>query len=162
MFQLLKELTSVGNISYDAWEARFDEMKQCKDTYFVVVIEDIALNKVNTSITFRYIYKYFFANIILYLTKIELKITKPNIFLTQIYFCIPEIFKTNLKNRFLSTKLPIEFVFQFCKFTRVLSSQKAGVKCSYTKYIVFFFVCMIYTFQWTNKVLFELFTFSTV
>lgn len=44
--QLLKELTSVGNISYDAWESRFDEMKACKDTYFVVVIEDTVLNKI--------------------------------------------------------------------------------------------------------------------
>ena len=95
-------MTSVGNISYDAWEARFDEMKQCKDTYFVVVIEDIALNKVNTSITFTYIYKVFFVNRLLYLPKIELKITRPHItyidlrekyiFLTQSYFCIPEIF----------------------------------------------------------------------
>ena len=44
--QLLKELTSVGNISPEAWEARFNDMKQCKDTYFVVIIEDTTLNKV--------------------------------------------------------------------------------------------------------------------
>jgi glucosamine-phosphate N-acetyltransferase len=44
--QLLKELTSVGNISPEAWEKRFNDMKQCKDTYFIVVIEDITLNKV--------------------------------------------------------------------------------------------------------------------
>ena len=42
----MKELTSVGNISQEAWEARFNDMKQCKDTYFVVVIEDTTLNKV--------------------------------------------------------------------------------------------------------------------
>ena len=32
-------------------------------------------------------------------------------FIYQIYFCIPEIFKSSIKNRFLSTKLPFEFVF---------------------------------------------------
>ena len=29
------------------------------------------------------------------------------------------IFKTNVENRFLSTKLPFEFVFSCCEFTKV-------------------------------------------
>ena len=43
-----------------------------------------------------------------------------NIFLTQIQFCIPEIFKTHVKTRFLSTKSPFEFVFQCYKLTKVI------------------------------------------
>jgi glucosamine-phosphate N-acetyltransferase len=44
--QILGELTKVGDISRDAWEARFDEMKSCKDTYFIIVIEDVNLGKI--------------------------------------------------------------------------------------------------------------------
>lgn len=44
--QLLSQLTSVGDISRDAWEARFEEMKAAKDTYFIIVIEDTTLNKI--------------------------------------------------------------------------------------------------------------------
>ena len=47
------------------------------------------------------------------------------VFLTPIYFCIPEIFKTNGSTRFLKTKSPFEFVFSRCAFTKVISSQKA-------------------------------------
>ena len=38
-----------------------------------------------------------------------------------------EIFKAN----FLSTKSAFEFVFSRCEFTKVIWSQKAGLKCSY-------------------------------
>ena len=54
--------------------------------------------------------------------------------LSQIYFCIPEIFKKHVSNRFLSTRLPSEFVFSFIESMNsqwVFCSQKAGVKCSY-------------------------------
>ena len=44
--QLLGELTSVGDISREAWEARFDDLKACKNTYYVTVIEDTLLKKV--------------------------------------------------------------------------------------------------------------------
>jgi len=43
--QLLSELTSVGNISRDQWDDRFDQMKNAQGTYFVAVIEDTTLNK---------------------------------------------------------------------------------------------------------------------
>jgi len=44
--QLLGELTSVGDISREAWEARFDDLKACKNTYYITVIEDTLLKKV--------------------------------------------------------------------------------------------------------------------
>merc|ERR1739848_951576 len=44
--ELLGQLTSVGNISREEWEARFQAMKSCKDTYYVVVIEDVSLARV--------------------------------------------------------------------------------------------------------------------
>jgi len=44
--QLLGELTTVGDISPDAWNARFDELKACKNTYLITVIEDTLLNKI--------------------------------------------------------------------------------------------------------------------
>ena len=43
---------------------------------------------------------------------------------------IPDIFKTNVSNQFLSIKSPFEFVFLYCEFTKLFCSQKAGVKCS--------------------------------
>eukprot|EP00092_Neocalanus_flemingeri_P012014 GFUD01012951.1.p1 GENE.GFUD01012951.1~~GFUD01012951.1.p1 ORF type:complete len:213 (+),score=69.66 GFUD01012951.1:100-738(+) len=44
--ELLGQLTSVGDISREEWELRFQEMKKCQGTYYVVVIEDVALNRV--------------------------------------------------------------------------------------------------------------------
>ena len=41
-------------------------------------------------------------------------------YLSQIYFYIPQIFKTNFLNQFLSTKSPFEFVFLRCEFTMVI------------------------------------------
>ena len=35
-------------------------------------------------------------------------------------FCIPEIFKTNVSNQFLITKLPFGFVYSRCEFTKVI------------------------------------------
>ena len=59
--QLLGELTSVGDISREAWEARFDDLKACKNTYYVTVIEDTLLKKVKyyTSIFFVYLINLF-------------------------------------------------------------------------------------------------------
>merc|ERR1712142_88043 len=44
--EILSQLTCVGKISREEWEARFQAMKSCNDTYFVVVIEDMKLGKV--------------------------------------------------------------------------------------------------------------------
>ena len=38
--QLLAHLTSVGDVSREEWEERFHNMKNCRNTYFVTVIED--------------------------------------------------------------------------------------------------------------------------
>ena len=44
--ELLGQLTSVGNISREEWEVRFQAMKECQGTYYVVVIEDVNLARV--------------------------------------------------------------------------------------------------------------------
>ena len=44
--ELFGQLTSVGNISREEWEVRFKEMKECKETYYVVVIEDVTVGRV--------------------------------------------------------------------------------------------------------------------
>merc|ERR1719154_671619 len=44
--ELLGQLTSVGEISREEWEVRFHEMKECRNTYYVVVIEDVSLGRV--------------------------------------------------------------------------------------------------------------------
>lgn len=38
--QVLGQLTSVGEISREAWTQRWEEMKSCNSTYYVIVIED--------------------------------------------------------------------------------------------------------------------------
>ncbi|XP_014776939.1 probable glucosamine 6-phosphate N-acetyltransferase isoform X2 [Octopus bimaculoides] len=38
--KLLSELTKVGDVSYEQFEARFNSMKSSCDTYYIVVIED--------------------------------------------------------------------------------------------------------------------------
>ena len=48
--------------------------------------------------------------------------------MSQIYFCIPEIFRTNVLNRFLGTKSPFEFVFSRCEFTKVIVQSKSWVE----------------------------------
>ena len=40
--------------------------------------------------------------------------------LSQSYLSLPEIFKTNVSNRFLNTKFSVEFVFSCCEFTNVI------------------------------------------
>ena len=46
--------------------------------------------------------------------------------LRHIYFCIPEIFKTNVLNLFLSTKSLLEFMFQCCEVTKVIIQSKSS------------------------------------
>ena len=43
-------------------------------------------------------------------------------------FCIPEILKSNVANRFLSTKSPFESVFSSCEFTKVIMQSKSWCK----------------------------------
>ncbi|CAG2235221.1 glucosamine 6-phosphate N-acetyltransferase-like [Mytilus galloprovincialis] len=43
---LLSQLTKVGNVSREEFEARFNDLKGCGDTYYIVVIEDMSLNQV--------------------------------------------------------------------------------------------------------------------
>ena len=38
----------------------------------------------------------------------------------NMYFCLSEIFKTNVKNRFFSKKLRFEFEFTFYEFSKVI------------------------------------------
>jgi len=46
---LLSQLTQVGDVSEDMFLRRFDLMKATQDMYYIVVIEDIATNKVIAS-----------------------------------------------------------------------------------------------------------------
>merc|ERR1712066_178133 len=43
---LLSQLTSVGEISREEWEARWHQMRDCNSTYYVIVLEDSALGQV--------------------------------------------------------------------------------------------------------------------
>jgi len=42
---LLCQLTECGQITYDEFKQRFYQMKQCLNTYYILIIEDINLNK---------------------------------------------------------------------------------------------------------------------
>ena len=48
--------------------------------------------------------------------------------LNLILFCIPEIFKTNVQDRVLSTKFYLNLCSHVVNLQRLLCSQKAGVK----------------------------------
>merc|ERR1712226_1334909 len=43
---LLSQLTTVGDISREEWEARWHQMRDCNSTYYVVVLEDSTLGQV--------------------------------------------------------------------------------------------------------------------
>ncbi|KAK3596499.1 hypothetical protein CHS0354_007405 [Potamilus streckersoni] len=43
---LLSQLTKVGDVSREEFEARFSAMESCPDSYYIVVIEDIMTKKV--------------------------------------------------------------------------------------------------------------------
>ncbi|GFR58481.1 glucosamine-6-phosphate N-acetyltransferase [Elysia marginata] len=49
--QLLGQLTSVGDVTREQFEDRFNKMKACEDTYYVTVIEDTTSNQVIGSAT---------------------------------------------------------------------------------------------------------------
>lgn len=42
---LLRQLTECGTITYETFQQRFNQMKQCSDTYFILVIEDLDANQ---------------------------------------------------------------------------------------------------------------------
>ena len=42
---LLRQLTECGTIEYEDFKQRFNEMKQCLNTYFILVIEDINVER---------------------------------------------------------------------------------------------------------------------
>ncbi|CAH1792234.1 unnamed protein product [Owenia fusiformis] len=44
--QILGQLTSVGDVSREMFQSRFDSMKACKDTYYILVLEDICTSQV--------------------------------------------------------------------------------------------------------------------
>ena len=43
---LLSQLTSVGDISREEWEARWHQMMDCNSTYYVIVVEDRSMARV--------------------------------------------------------------------------------------------------------------------
>merc|ERR1711936_1531910 len=43
---LLSQLTSVGDISREEWEARWNQMMDCNSTYYVIVVEDRSMARV--------------------------------------------------------------------------------------------------------------------
>ena len=42
---LLRQLTECGTVTYNEYKKRFQQMKECANTYFILVIEDPQLNK---------------------------------------------------------------------------------------------------------------------
>ena len=53
---------------------------------------------------------------------------------------MPEIFKTNVSKRFLSTKSPFEFVFSCCEFTTYFVVKNLYAIQKLLKYIIWMFV----------------------
>ncbi|RUS70368.1 hypothetical protein EGW08_021870 [Elysia chlorotica] len=49
--QLLSQLTSVGDVTREQFEDRFNKMKACDDTYYITVIEDLTSKQVIGSAT---------------------------------------------------------------------------------------------------------------
>merc|ERR1712051_19022 len=43
---LLSQLTSVGEVSREDWEARWHQMRDCNSTYYVIVLEDSTVGQV--------------------------------------------------------------------------------------------------------------------
>ena len=43
--ELLRQLTECGTITYDDFKERFNQMKQCLNTYYILVIEDLSIDK---------------------------------------------------------------------------------------------------------------------
>jgi glucosamine-phosphate N-acetyltransferase len=43
--ELLRQLTECGTITYNDFKKRFNQMKQCSNTYYILVIEDMNIDK---------------------------------------------------------------------------------------------------------------------
>ncbi|CAF0784039.1 unnamed protein product [Rotaria sp. Silwood1] len=43
--ELLRQLTECGTITYNDFKQRFNELKQCLDTYYILVIQDLNIDK---------------------------------------------------------------------------------------------------------------------
>ena len=56
--ELLKQLTSVGEVSEQQFNRQFDLMRNCLNTYFIIVIEDERQNKIIGSATLQVEYKF--------------------------------------------------------------------------------------------------------
>lgn len=56
--QLLAQLTSVGEISEQQFVAQFDRMRNCANTYYIIVIEDRASRKIVGSATLHVEFKF--------------------------------------------------------------------------------------------------------
>lgn len=48
---LLRQLTNVGDVSLEQFEDRFQQMKACPDSYYIVVIEDTTVGQIIGSAT---------------------------------------------------------------------------------------------------------------
>ena len=48
---LLSRLTQVGDVSMEQFQSQFNAMKNCKNTYFITVVEDLAENKIVATTT---------------------------------------------------------------------------------------------------------------
>jgi glucosamine-phosphate N-acetyltransferase len=55
---LLAQLTVVGDVSKEQYEQRFDKMKSCYNTYFILVVEDLEKSRVCATITHVYEQKF--------------------------------------------------------------------------------------------------------
>ena len=55
---LLSQLTVVGDVSKEQFEKRFDSMRSCFNTYYILVVEDVEKQKVCASITHVYEQKF--------------------------------------------------------------------------------------------------------
>nr|CAG4652240.1 EOG090X0FKI [Triops cancriformis] len=51
LLQILSQLTEVGDISREQFEAQFESMKSCPDTYYVTVLEDKNTHRIIGSAT---------------------------------------------------------------------------------------------------------------
>jgi len=57
VLDILSQLTSVGTVTETAFESQFDAMKACPSSYFVTVIEDVALARIIGAATLVVEYK---------------------------------------------------------------------------------------------------------
>ncbi|CAH0395587.1 unnamed protein product [Bemisia tabaci] len=48
---LLAKLTSTGDVTFDQFKKRFSQMKQCPNTYYIAVVEDLETNTIVATTT---------------------------------------------------------------------------------------------------------------